>query len=587
MAVAFEGQDVSYKAIEEEAVVSWNQLTWDRLAETARSAMTRISASSRATHRQHWLEKVDAALRSYGYNSAAQLALQAVAEGVEHPAVLNLAGLAHYDEGRFEEAVQLLRRARTLAAKDPNILNSLGMALTALGQTDVALQAYGAALRIDPGMAAVHFNRGALLESLSDIKGSRSAYERAAALDQNYVEPLASLAWLDARAGNAVAARTHGERALLLSPTNVLARMALASAQLQQKDLSGAATSLSALSQHPALTPLNRSIVLSLTGDLHDASDRPAEAFAAYEASNIQLKALYAGQFETPGKETARGHARRLTAWFETAAPEPWRQAPPARPRASDPKAHIFLVGFPRSGTTLLENVLAAHPEVVSLEEKDCLAATSAAYMTSDSGLERLAQIGSGEALRQRESYWAMVRKFGIEPRGRVFIDKMPLSSVQLPLIAKLFPNARVLLARRDPRDVVLSCFRRRFGMNPSMYQLLTLEGATAYYDAVMRLLELYREILPLPEHVVRYENLVEDFEATARGACDFLGLEWDQGLMDFAAKVRARGISTPSAAQVARGLNREGQGAWRRYREHMAPVLPLLDPWVQRFGYV
>jgi tetratricopeptide (TPR) repeat protein len=549
--------------------------------------MKKTSSSARATQHQQWLVKIDAAQRGYGVNVAGQLALQAVAEGVEHPAVLNLAGLARYDEGRFDDAVRLLRRARALATKDPNILNSLGMALVALGQTGAALQAYDAALRIDPGMAAVHFNRGALLQSLNDIKGSRSAYERAAALNPNYAEPLAGLAWLDARAGDGVSARAHGERALLLSPTNVLARIALGSAHLQQGNLADAAASLSALNQDPSLTPINRSIVLGLIGDLHDAEGRPAEAFAAYEASNLHMKALYAGQFETQGKETALGHARRLAGWFATAAPEPWRQAAPARPRAADPKAHIFLVGFPRSGTTLLESVLAAHPEVVSLDEKDCLAAASATYMTSDGGLERLAQIGSGEALRQREAYWSMVRKFGVEPRGRVFIDKMPLSNVQLPVIAKLFPNARVLFARRDPRDVVLSCFRRRFGMNPSMFQLLTLEGAAAYYDAVMRLSELYRDLLPLPQHVVRYESLVEDFEETARGACHFLGLEWDQGQMDFAAKSRTRGISTPSAAQVARGLNREGQGVWRRYREQMEPVLPQLDPWVRRFGYV
>ena len=550
-------------------------------------AMKKTSSSARAAQHRQWLVKIDAAQRGYVIDTAGQLALQAVAEGVEHPAVLNLAGLARYDEGRFEEAVRLLKRARALAAKDPNILNSLGMALVALGQTDAALQAYDAALRIDPDMAAVHFNRGVLLQSVNDIKRSRSAYERAAALNPNYAEPLASLAWLDTRAGDGASARTHGERALLLSPTNVLARIALASAYLQQGELADAAASLSALSQDPSLTPINKSIVLGLIGDLQDTEGRPAEAFAAYEASNLQMKALYAGQFEAQGRETALGHARRLAEWFATAAPEPWRQTAPARPRAADPRAHIFLVGFPRSGTTLLESVLAAHPEVVSLDEKDCLATASATYMTSDGGLERLAQIGSGEALRQREAYWSMVRKFGVEPRGRVFIDKMPLSNVQLPVIAKLFPNARVLFARRDPRDVVLSCFRRRFGMNPSMFQLLTLEGAAAYYDAVMRLSELYRDLLPLPQHVVRYESLVEDFEETARGACDFLGLEWDQGQMDFAAKSRMRGISTPSAAQVARGLNREGQGVWRRYREQMAPVLPQLDPWVRHFGYV
>ena len=158
--------------------------------------------------------------------------------------------------------------------------------------------------------------------------------------------------------------------------------------------------------------------------------------------------------------------------------------------------------------------------------------------------------------------------------------------SVNLPLVAKLFPGARILFARRDPRDVVLSCFRRRFGMNPSMYQLLTLEGSAAYYGAVMRLSELYAGLLPLPRRLVRYESLVEDFDATARAACEFLGLEWSEELRDFAAKARTRGITTPSAAQVARGLNRDGQGTWRRYLPQMAPVLPMLRPWIEAFGY-
>jgi tetratricopeptide (TPR) repeat protein len=548
--------------------------------------MKNVSAPTRAARRQQWLEQVDAAVRTYGIEGAGRIALQAVAEGVEHPAVLNLAGLALYDEGRFDDAVRLLKRGRSLAPKDPHIFNSLGMCLAALGRTDSALQAYDTALRIDPDMAPAHFNRGALLEILTEVKASRLAYERAAELDRNYVEPLASLAWLDARAGDPVSARVRGERALALSPSNILARMALASADLQQGELPAAMNRLSELSRDPRLGQVNRSIVLGLTGDLQDALGRSAEAFAAYRASNAELRALNTALFEIPGQETALGYTRRLAAWFAATDPEPWRQVPPARPRAADPKAHIFLVGFPRSGTTLLENVLAAHPDVVSLEEKDCLTSASAAYMMSQQGLERLARISSGEALRQRDAYWSAVRGFGVEPRGRVFIDKMPLSSVQLPLIAKLFPNARVLFARRDPRDVVLSCFRRRFGMNPAMYELLTLEGAAAYYDAVMRLSEFYRDILPVPQHVVRYESLVEDFEGTARAVCAFVGLGWNQSMFDFAAKARMRGISTPSAAQVARGLNREGQGAWRRYREQMAPVLQLLEPWVERFGY-
>jgi tetratricopeptide (TPR) repeat protein len=539
-----------------------------------------------AAARQQWLERIDAALRGSGMPAAAALSVQAVAEGVEHPAVLNLAASARHGEGRFEEAVELLKRARRLEPRDPHVLNSLGICLKALGRLPAALEAYDAALRIDPRMAAAHCNRASVLDDLSDIPAARAAYERAIALDRTYAEPVASLAWLAAQNGEIEAARVQGGQALALAPGHVLARMALASADLQARDLADAEARLLELGRDPSLGTVNRAIVLGLIGDLRDAQGRSAEAFAAYAASNGEMGALNAPRYARPGQESALERVRRLAVWFEAADPAPWRDAPPARPRAADPDVHVFLVGFPRSGTTLLENVLAAHPEVVSLEEKDCLAQAMGAYLASDEGLQKLARIGPGEAVRQREAYWSQVRSFGVEPRGRVFIDKMPLSSINLPLIAKLFPKARILFARRDPRDVVLSCFRRRFGMNASMFQLLTLDGAAAYYDAVMRLAELYRDLLPLPQHLIRYESLVEDFDQVARGACAFLGLEWDEGLRDFAAKARTRGITTPSAAQVARGLNREGQGAWRRYKAEMSPVLPILQPWADRFGY-
>lgn len=535
--------------------------------------------------RQQWLQRIDTALRTRGMEPAAQLALQALAEGIEEPALLNLAASTRYSEGRFEEAVGLLRRARVLGPNDPNVLNSLGICLKALGEFDGALEAFDAALKIEPNFAAAHCNRGTALDELNDLKGARSAYERAVAIDPNYGEARANLAWLDAQMGDAPSAQAHATQVLMRSPTNELARMALASAELQQGNFSAAAARLSALSQNPALTPLNYSIVLGLIGDLNDAANRPAEAFTAYRASNDELKGLHAERFEAPDQETALARVRRLTAWFQAADAAPWGQSSSVE-RPDDPMAHVFLVGFPRSGTTLLENVLAAHPEVVSLEEKDCLGPAEAAYLSSNESLERLSTIDDDEARLVVDAYWSTVRSSGVEPRGKVFIDKMPLASVQLPLIAKLFPNARILFARRDPRDVVLSCFRRRFAMNPSMYQLLTLEGAAAHYDAVMRLSEIYRDVLPLPQYVVRYESLVDNFEGTARAACDFLGLQWDPGLFNFAAKARTRGIATPSAAQVVRGLNRDGQGTWRRYREQMTPVLPILEPWVQRFGY-
>ena len=233
--------------------------------------------------------------------------------------------------------------------------------------------------RADPGLAAAHFNRGSIARGAQRHQAARgSAYERATALDPNYVEPLAGLAWLDAQAGDAASARVSAAHAR----ADAVARQTswrdwrLASADLQQRDLAAAAARLSAtLQQDPALTPLNRSIVLGLIGDLLDARGSAGRGVrCSTRRPTRELKALNAAHFEAPGQESALEQVRRLAAWFETADPQLWREASPARPRAADPKAHVFLVGFPRSGTTLLENVLAAHPEVVSLEEKDCLA---------------------------------------------------------------------------------------------------------------------------------------------------------------------------------------------------------------------
>jgi hypothetical protein len=169
---------------------------------------------------------------------------------------------------------------------------------------------------------------------------------------------------------------------------------------------------------------------------------------------------------------------------------------------------------------------------------------------------------------------------------GKVFVDKQPVNTVYLPLIAKLFPNAKILFALRDPRDVVLSCFRRRFEVNDSNFEMLTLESTARYYDRMMQLGERYRACLPLTLREVRHEALVEDFEGQLRELCTFIGLDWNEAMRNFSEHARSRAIATPSAMQVTRGLNREGLGQWRRYADDLAPVLPILEPWVVRFDY-
>jgi len=150
--------------------------------------------------------------------------------------------------------------------------------------------------------------------------------------------------------------------------------------------------------------------------------------------------------------------------------------------------------------------------------------------------------------------------------------------------MSKVFPSAKVIFALRDPRDVVWSCFRRSFNMNANMYEFNTLDGAARFYDAVMTAGEAYFGRLPLKVHRLRYEDIVADFETQGRALCDFLGVDWTDKLKDFASTERA--IATPSSAQVGRGLYAEGVGQWRNYAAALEPVMPILRPWIEKFGY-
>jgi len=164
-------------------------------------------------------------------------------------------------------------------------------------------------------------------------------------------------------------------------------------------------------------------------------------------------------------------------------------------------------------------------------------------------------------------------------------VDKLPFNSLKLPLIAKLFPDAKILFAIRDPRDVVLSAFRQRFEINTDNFEFLRLDDCARYYATIMRLVTLYREKLPLDLHEHRYEDLVADFDTSVRAVCAFIGIDWNDSMRNFAAAPRSVDARSASAPQIRRGLY-SGAGQWRRYRDELAPILPILEPWIARFGY-
>jgi Sulfotransferase family len=169
---------------------------------------------------------------------------------------------------------------------------------------------------------------------------------------------------------------------------------------------------------------------------------------------------------------------------------------------------------------------------------------------------------------------------------GRTPVDKMPLNTIDVGLIHRLFPRARILLALRHPCDVVLSGFMQAMKPNAAMVLFDSLASTARFYAQVMGLWLQYREVLPLSVLTVRYEDLVADLPGETRRILEFLDLPWDDAVLGYAEHARTRAIATPSYHQVVQPIYWRSVGRWRNYADAFENVLPVLQPFVDAFGY-
>jgi len=254
------------------------------------------------------------------------------------------------------------------------------------------------------------------------------------------------------------------------------------------------------------------------------------------------------------------------------------------RPMKPGPRrSPAFLVGFPRSGTTLLDTFLMGHPDTEVLEEFHMLGAAE----TVLGNVAHLPDRSPDQLEQARRAYFAELDRHLDRDFSGLIVDKLPLNMLGLPVIRTLFPDARIIFAQRHPCDAVLSGFMQSFTLNDAMACFLRIEDAADLYDAAMTLFTRSREALPLAFHNLIYEELVVDPEAALRPLIDFLGLEWRPELLDHRSTAKARGaIITPSYDQVVQPLSKAPSGRWRRYEKQLGPVLPVLLPWAERLGY-
>ena len=503
----------------------------------------------------------------------------------DHPKALHMAGLFALNGGRPQEALTLLSEAAATNGDNPMLLMHLGLAEGASGRITEAVATLEKAVALKPDAALIHFNLGTLLGQTGDAAAAVASLRRAVHLAPGAAEMHLALGaallraekageaekalreavrlkpdWARAHAdlaealqagGEADAARSAAERALALKEKQPRAELVLARLDLQAGDAEAAVGRLEGLAESGAL----REAVLN---DLGRALERTGEFAAAFEA--------FTGSRAEAAKNPAANHVdrqrlpdtiERNRTWYLAARTANWEDPP-----ADD--APVFLVGFPSSGTGLLAGMLASHPSVVVGHREPWLRRTI--ERIEGSLPEALDDLGPQDLARLRATYREQARaSLGTGIDGRLLIDRNPLGIVDLGAARRLFPEARVLVALREPRDTVLACFKGRFPLDEGAVHFLDLPSAAALYSRAMDLWLQYRQTLGLDALEFHYEDLVSEPGQTVSRIASFLGIDWqDQGTV----------------------LDDRGIDHWRKYHAQMTRVLPTLSVFVKRFGY-
>jgi tetratricopeptide (TPR) repeat protein len=517
----------------------------------------------------------------------------------------NNLGNARRAAGDFDGSIAALERARELNPESAPVQLNLATALGAAGRLDDAEKLLCRMAEQFPSDAKPLSKLHSLFKEQARDEDALDAIEAAVAREPEDVDLWLGLASHRLAMLNHASAEDAYREVLRLQPPNDLANLGLAvvfellnrteelSTLVGEAEARGAGPNalnfirafdhrrgkrfvqgLEALSHVPA--DLESARRAHLLGQLEEGAGHYDAAFAAFERMNEIQRA-------DPSEPELRAAAYRanVRSQMEQLSPDwlsHWREA-----KLDDRPSPVFLLGFPRSGTTLLDTFLMGHPSIEVLEEEPML--RHANQHLAD--FSAIPDVSDEQVQAARDAYFEVAASRTPLRPGALLVDKNPLATNGLPLIRRLFPDAKIILALRHPLDVLLSCYVTNFKLNDGMSNFLRLDTAAELYDLTFSYFERVRQLMPIATHTVVYENVVADRDRELRALFDFLELDWHDAVLDHESTARSRGrIKTASYAQVVEPIYKRSAGRWRNFRKHLEPIIPVLRPWIDKFGY-
>jgi tetratricopeptide (TPR) repeat protein len=499
--------------------------------------------------------------------AAAKVYRKVLAADARQPDAARLLGEVLIDQGQAAEAAVLLRR---FVARDGGrdggqfgVLYTLGNACRMSGAADEAVGHYRAAIGLNAGFAGVHHGMGLALRAAGQERAAADAFAAAVRADGGFALGWHELGMTLAMLGELGPAAVALQRALAINPNMADTRrhlLAIQAEAVQGGVAAGEVAQLEAVLRNPG-APVEAAVEAGFAlGKVYDKAGRYDEAFAQFARANQLLRGMLARAGQ--GFDAAK-LVRDVDRLIEIFTPQQFAQMVGWGDSAETP---VFIVGMPRSGTSLVEQIIASHAQAFGAGEiKDIGAAAgklgwrpnpawNAAGLQA-AGAEYLAALrrGAGDALRVS--------------------DKMPDNMFQLGLIAAMLPGARVIFCERDALDTCFSCYTQRFS-EPHGFDT-DLADCGRRYREVARLARHWQTVLPLRMLSVSYERLVADVEGESRKLIAFLGLEWDPACLEFHKTERV--VKTASWAQVRQAAYQSSVGRARHYERHLGPLVAAL----------
>ena len=482
---------------------------------------------------------------------------------------------------RFELAKSLLYKATQINPNYAAAHNNLGATLKELGEYQNAINCCQKAIKINPNYADAHYNLGLVFKELGEFKKAINCFKKAIQIRPSYIIAHQNLMEVFEKTNQERELKSAISNAQTVIKDNPIIKLYEGILLSRNEKFVEAKNYLESIS-FGADEIKNEISRVSTLAKCYDRIGDTDKAFNYFKKANLLTQKTKIKNFD---KNKYLQEIKIRKEFFKKSNIEKW----PTLKQPDNEPSPIFLIGFPRSGTTLLDTILRSHPLIEVIEEQFMVEQLiNSLNQLPNGGLEELKEIKNEQIIKIRKTYFeSLESQIQNKNNTKLYIDKLPLNIIHVGEIVRIFPNAKFIVSLRHPCDCVLSCFMQDFELNDAMANFLNLDDSAHLYDAVMNLWTQYTSIFSINYHEVKYENLIENFEPTVRSILNFLELSWDDSVLNYliTAKKRDR-IATPSYYQVTKPIYSYAIGRWKRYRKQTSNIYPILEGWIKKFNY-